>query len=301
MNFLALKQNLSGRLSALDETVANDATELGRFINLAYNEICGMWDWPFLRKLDIIQTKTEYTTGTASVNSGSSSVTLSVAPSVSLANRFIQFSGNDDWYEITSHTAATTALTIDPAYGPSANFVAGTFTVRVLYYPIDTTVDQINSVSISRISHDLVSLTPLSSEPTAQMLDSIGQPTYFTTGTPSTTGSVQMCFYPTPDDVYNVYVMGKKQITELSSDSDSTIFPPSYQSVLLDLAAFYGFEKLNDSRATNAYQKFERGLEKMKSIYSQNKGRTRVMRSIDNLNDAPNGLLPSTFGPMSYD
>ncbi len=296
-----MKQELADRLSAFDETVSSDDTRLGRWINLAQNEIIGEWDWPFTKTLDVIQTVADYTTGTASVSSGSSDVTLSVAPTVSLLGRFIQFSSADDWYEITAHTASDTAVTISPVYGQTAALSSGTFIVRKTAYPLDSTIDGVLGVKItaSALPYNMTSLSSTPADMVLNIYDTTSKPYYYFLTTPTSAGLPQIAFYPIADAVYNVYVLSKKHATDLSSTTDETIIPVPYQSVLLDLASYYGFTKLNNSgMATNAYQKYQAGIQRMKSVYSQNRGQVRVMRPIDgDMSPELAFVWPSNFGP----
>lgn len=301
MNFLTLKQELADRLSSFDETVASDDTRLGRWINMSQNEILGEWDWDFTKTIDVIQTITDYTTGTASVSSASTAVTLSVAPTDSLLGRFIQFQGSNDWYEITAHTASTTSVTISPAYAQTVALSSGTFIVRKVSYSLDSSIDSVLGVKISA-SELPYNLTSLSSTPADMVLNIFSTtqiPEFYFLTTPTTAGAPQIAFYPVADAAYNVYVLGKKHATDLSGDTDESIIPVPYQSILLDLASYYGFTKLNNSTmATNAYQKYQNGISKMKSVYSQNKGKIRVMRPIDgDMSPELAYVWPANFGP----
>jgi hypothetical protein len=302
MNFLAMQQALSDQTTAFDYSVAADATKLKRYINRASQEIAGTWDWPFLRKLDIIQTVADYTTGTVSVSSGGTTITFSAGPSVSLANRFIKFSSTDNWYQITAHTASALTATIDPAYGPSSALSSGTFTVRKIYYGIDSTMDNISDVKLSIDSGRLISLSPIYSENALSFLGSSGRPEGYGVGVPTSAGLPQLFLFPTPDDVYNLYVSGKKRVEDMTSDSDEPLLPTAYHNVILDLASFYVFSKLDDTRAKTFYEKHALGLEQMKAAYTQDAGRNRVMRAIDS-GSATGAVftLPSQYGPMSYD
>lgn len=301
MNFLTMKQELADRLSAFDETVSADDTRLGRWINMAQNELIGEWDWDFTKSLDVIQTVTDYTTGTASVSAGDTAVTLSVAPTVSLLGRFIQFEGSDDWYEITAHTASTTAVTISPSYGQTVALSSGTFTVRKVYYTLDSVIDSILGVKIgaSALPYNMTSLASTPADMVLNIYSTVSKPMYYFLTVPTSAGLPQIAFYPVADAAYNVYVVSKKHASDLSNSTDETIIPVPYQTVLLDLASYYGFTKLNNSgMATNAYQKYQAGVAKMKAIYSQNKGHMRIMRAVDGeMSPELTFVWPSNFGP----
>lgn len=300
MDFLTMQQELADRLSAFDETISSDQTRLQRWLNIAYKEICSSDNWPFLTRVEIIQTTPDYTTGTASVSSGSSSVTLSVAPSVSMAERYIKFSSSDNWYRISAHTAATTTLTITPSYGPSSNFTSGTFTIRRLYYALSSDTEQIINAQLSAPSNRLESLSAYANEPALGMLDILGAPEGYFVGSATESGKPAVSFYPTPDTVYNVYMRSKKIVTELSANTDLPLIPVHYHSTIVNLASYYGFHKLDDNRANDAYRKAQLEIEKMRRSYSGDSGKHRIMRAIDSDEGGPAFSLPPKFGPTYH-
>lgn len=62
-------------------------------------------------------------TGSASVTSGSVSGSFSVAPTLSLAGRYIRFDSQSDIFRITAHTASQTAFTMDSEFtGTTGSF-----------------------------------------------------------------------------------------------------------------------------------------------------------------------------------
>jgi hypothetical protein len=111
MTFTTLKARIAGE-TGLD--TSTDDTVLGVWANLAYKAVLGSFRWPWLLKNSIIQTVADITTGTVSVNAGSTSGTFSSAPAVSVANLYmIQFTSvSNDWYLISAHTAAQTSFTL---------------------------------------------------------------------------------------------------------------------------------------------------------------------------------------------
>lgn len=268
---------------------------------MAQQEIGGEWDWPFLRRLDILQTVADITTGTVSINAADTALTFSSAPAASVQNRFIQFSATDDWYQITSHTAASTSATIDPAYNQTSNLSGGTYIVRKVYYGLDSTLSGVISVMISESPRRLISLSPMNASNLLPFLGSTGIPSYYHLDvSASSTGLPQIAFYPTPAAAYNIYVASKTQMTNMSASTNTSIIPVQYHGLVINKAAMFAFQKLDDTRYQLEKREYDEGIEKMKSVYRQDIGRHRVMRSVDGTGeDAVFYTWPAQFGPMS--
>lgn len=302
MNFLQMKQDLADRLSSFDETVSSDNVRLGRWINRAQDSICTMWDWPFNRQLDIIKTVEDYNLGTVSFYGNPSTPTFSLAPNISLTGRFIKFSSDQDWYKITSHTAGDTTATITPAY--IVDVVNNlSFTVRKFSYGLTSNAITVLDVKIARNARTMVSLSPMNTDLLVQMISGQGTPTAYFLTSPASDGSPQIGFFPNPDDIYNIYVNEKFAPTEMVSDSDTSIIPTPYHDSIVTLASYYGFLKINSlDRAAMVFKEFNDSMEEMKKVYTQDAGRSRVMRPIDGKHqgDTAGPSLPPEYGPMSY-
>jgi hypothetical protein len=301
MNFLQMKQDLADRLSSFDETVASDNVRLGRWLNRAQDSICTAWAWPFNRQLDIIQTVADYTTGTVDVTSGSTTLTFSSGPLVSMANRFIKFGSLSDWYEIVSHTAGSTTATINPLF-QGTTLTGSTFLIRKFRYGLASNALTVLDVKIATNNKNLVSLAPMYADMTVQMNSGTGTPTAYFLTTPAADGSPQIGFYPNAEASCNVYVEEKFQLTEMVLDADTSIIPAPYHDTIVTLASYFGFLKVNSlDRATMVMKEYTAAIEEMKKVYSQDSGRNRIVRATDSSGDDGQGYsLPPHFGPMSF-
>lgn len=297
MDFLTMQQELSDRLGAFDQTISSDATKLKRWLNIALQDICGMANWPFMLYSEIIQTVVDITTGTAAVVVGGTTVTLTNAPTVSCAERFIRFDGDSNWYKITAHTASATTMTITPAYYGTADLTAQAFKIRKLFYATNTPLDSVYSIKMmtpgrmleSANSRDVDMFLPL-------YWDSGSVYKYFTT-TPDSSGGARFSFIYSPSDVQNLQVTGVKNLVAMSADSDTPIIPARWHSAVVNLAAFYGFLPLDDSRAKVCFDLAEKGIEDMKSVYDQDLGRSRLTRSlVTGVLEGPAYTLPPQYG-----
>lgn len=291
--FLALQQDLAGQCG-LDQTVSDDATLLKRWINKGQQEILRAFEWPFNRASTplVIQTETDYTTGTVATTLGSTTITFSSAPLTSKTNQYIQTSSSLDWYRITAHTAATTTATIE--IGALATAAAATFTVRKVFYTTNSAVDRIIQIVQSVLPYQLTETSP-------EYFQSIN-PAFLSSGTPriympaglDSSGYVQFRLWPNPDAAINLYIDYLKTATDLSADSDVSVIPAKWHtSVLLEAAKIEAYEFLDDTRQDRSLAQFKSDLEEMKTEYETGLHRHRVMTAVDNQPvDGNLGYLP---------
>lgn len=297
MTFLTMQQELAARVGH-DLNVAVDATRVKRWLNIAQQYICGKRVWPFLLAEEVIQTVTDITTGTVSINAGSTSLTFSSAPSSSVANRYIKLSTSNDWYKISSHTAASTSATITPAYVGTSNLSGGTYTVRKLLYTTTTPLIQIIDMKQLVTPVRLISISPRESDVFLPLYYDAGMPYYYIMSSPDSSGTPQFSFILSPDTVMNIMVRGIKALSDMSADGDLSVVPSPWHDAIINIGAFYGFQFLDDTRAAVELQVGESRISDMSRTYVHDLGRHRVMQSIDN--DSNFGLqwaLPSDFGP----
>ena len=303
MNYGTMKTIMAEDVAAFDETISADAAKLGRWLNLAYHEILGEWNWWFLKSRDIIQTATDYTTGTCSVAASGSTVTFSATIATSMTGRFIQFSSADDWYQITAHTAGTDTATIDPAYGQTDALSAGTYTIRKLYYTVDSSIDSILSIQRTVSPDNLVSLHQEAFDIVLPLSSTASTPYRYMTTVPTTAGQLQFVLHPAPSSVINLYVTGPADISDMSDDADEPIFGSRWHSAVLDRGEYFAFRKLDDDRSAEAYEKSVITVDNMKKFYKPDLGQSRVMQSVDKsyTGSAAAFRLPAGYGEVSYE
>ena len=297
MTFLSMYTELGDRLRSYDTTVSADLTKLKRWINMAQQYICGKMVWPFMLKEEIIQTVVDYTTGTVATTAASPSITFSATITDSKTNQYIKTSSSDDWYQITAHTAGTATATISPAATTTA--AAATYTIRKLLYTTTTPLIQILDMKQLVTPVRLISQSPREADFFLPLYYDAGTPYYYIMSSPNSSGTPQFSFLLSPDSVMNVMVRGVQNLTDLSSDSDTSIIPIPWHDAVVNIAAYYGFQSLDDTRADKEFAIGEARIEDMMKVYQHDLGRHRVMQSIDN--DSNFGLqwaLPSDFGPQ---
>lgn len=297
MAFSEMQLALSDNVTSFDTNVSPDLTKIKRWLNISQREIAGRKNWPFLVGHEIIQTVPDLTTGTISINSGSTSLTFSSAPAVTVADRFVQFSDEGDWYRIVTHTAAATAATITPSYGGSSNLVGATYKVRKIFYSTTTPFDSILDMKNTNGGKIISSAIPRETDVLFPLYYDAGSVYQYINSVPDSSGNMRFSFLYSPSSAENIQVRGIKTIVDMSADSDQSIIPGRWCSIILDLASYHAFSSLNDSRAANAYTKAENGIEAMRRIYDTDLGRHRVTRSLtESVSDGPNAMLPPEYG-----
>lgn len=296
MTFLTLQQELQDRLGVFNQTVSTDATKLKRWINMAIGYICGKQLWPFQIAEEIVQTVPEYTTGTCSTAAGSTSITFSSGPVTSKTDQYIQFLSSNDWYKITAHTAGAVTATISPAAISQTS--ATTFRIRKLLYTTTTPFIQILDMKQLVTPSVLMSVNPREADFFLPLYYSAGAVYNYIMSSPSSTGTPQFSLLFAPSDTINIMVRGLKALTDLSADSDVPLIPSPWHDAIVNIAAYFGFTGLDDTRAALEYKIGEARIADMSRVLSHDLGRHRVMRAVDG--EGSSGLkwtLPSTFGP----
>jgi len=300
MNYLQMQQELGARLSAYNLSVAEDLAKIERWLNLAQQYICGQFNFPFLEAYEIIQTVPDITTGTVNVTAGSASITFSSAPVASVAGRYIQFSDTDDWYRISAHTAASTSATIDPAYGQAANLTAATFTIRKLLYATSIPLDSITTIKKTVNPGRLPGLSKREGDFFLALYMDPGDPLAYIMGPMDSSGNLQFALVNPPSDVINLYVTGLRKLTDMVNTTDTSVIPARWHDGLLNIAAYFGFTALNDTRAKLELDLGNMRIKDMQRVYSTDLGRHRVVGADrENYDFGPIYTLPSNFGPMS--
>lgn len=298
MLFSVMQSELQDRLRGYDLTIAGDLVKIKRWLNMGQQYICGKRLWPFMLAEEVIQTVVDITTGTVSIAAGATALTFSSAPTVSVANRYIKLSTSNDWYKITAHTASSTSATISPAYVGTSALSAGTYKVRKLLYTTTTPLIQILDMKQMVTPIRIMSMSPRETDFFLPLYYDASNPYYYTMSSPSSAGTPQFSFMPSPSSIINIMIRGIQNLTDMSADSDTSVIPVPWQDAIINIAAFYGFTSLDDTRAETEFLAGEKRIQDMAAILGHDLGRHRVMNSIDNSsNFGLQWALPSQFGP----
>jgi len=237
----------------LPDNDSNFSTKIKAWINESYKSISSMDLWPWLVKNDVVQTSVEIVAGTVDVTNASTAITFSSGPAVSVATDWrIQFSGDDNWYDITSHTAGATAAVLADNFLGTTDTVA-TYTLRKVYYSLPSDVDHIMSVrqSVNNIKLKAIDTRFFDMhfpDPTSVA----GPKAYLIIGQDSSQ-NYRMVLHPTPSDEINVDIRYYQKVSDLSADADEPLIPSQFRPVLIfDVLSKYGYMFLDDTRINQA-------------------------------------------------
>lgn len=294
--FLVLQQEL-GAQCGLDQTVSAQATLLKRWLNNAQQIILRSFEWPFNRAATplVVQTVTDYTTGTVATTAGSTSITFSATITDSKANQYIQTSSSNDWYQITAHTAGSSSATIEANALYTAT--AATYTIRKFYYSMTSAVDRIIAIHQSILPYQLIETSLEFFQSYNPGFLSSGTPRLYATAGVDSSGYPQFRLWPNLDATINLYVDYLKTATDMSADADVSVIPAKWHTtVLLEGAKMQAYSFMDDSRYAQSATVFNAMLQEMREEYETAMHRHRVMTSIDNQPVGGNlGYMPLPF------
>lgn len=206
-------------------------------------------DWWWHRASGAFNLLVPYKTGTVSVTNGSTAITFSVAPALSMQSRRIRFSNVIDVSGIAAHVAGLTTATLDLPYTGQTN-TALAFSAMQNYYDLGASVmSLIGPMQIGVAPFAIDGMSPEAMDdsfPVSQFGE--GVPRAFSLATES---SVRMShgFVETPVST-RVEYRYKPTITLLTDATESIpILPEHWRHVLCDMALVYLLADKNDNRA----------------------------------------------------
>ena len=259
--FLVQQQEFADRLN-IDQTVTANGTRLKRWLNLIQQDIASRYNFEWLYSRTYVQTQADKTAGTVAITNGATAVTgTSTAFAAGDKRSFIQFQGDTNWYEITVVTSAT-AITITPSFA-GTTLTAGTYTLRKVYYNLPTDVGSIYDARQTNTPLKLTNLGVRTLDTYQPDINTVSMPTaYYRFRLDldiATTASkaIQVGFFPSPDDVYNIEFRYLLVQADLSADGDIPFLPVPYHTVMIDGAEWLGAKFLkmdNEDTLKKAYE-----------------------------------------------
>jgi hypothetical protein len=167
-----------------------------------------------------------------------------------------------------------------------------------LFYGFTSSIDSILDMKRLVSPGQMESINAYSFDMYLPLYHSTGTPYRYTLAPPDSSGNPQFSLDYPPSSLQLITVRGIKRLTDMSSDSDVSIIPARWHNVILDLASFYAFGAVDDTRAADYYEKAGVGIQDMAKTYNQDLGRLRVVQPSDKENySGPTWALPSNYGP----
>lgn len=281
MNLTALIARVANE-TGLDTTT--DATMITAWLNQAYQQVSGAFNWPWLLTNSTMQTEADITTGTATINAGATTGTLSVAPSGSVATNYqIQFTDqSDNWYLITVNNTPFTSFTIDVPFVGTSNYTAGSYIIRRVFYTTPTGTDRIINMRQTITDVEIPCIDVRDYDRILPDPQNTGTPVYYYLTGMTSAGLWQVGFDPVPSAVINIQVRAYKKITELSTGTDEPLIPVKWHNILVFMAlALYGHEYIDDTRLQSARQRATELLREMEMNYSPTPDRAPIIQPWD--------------------
>lgn len=297
MDFSSL-QNRVAQETGLDLTT--DSSMIQAWINQVYKKVNGAFNWPWLLKLATIQTVADIETGTVSINAGSTSLTFSSAPTISVAKQYmIQFSDvSNDWYLIDTHTAASTTAVLSVAFNGTSNISGASYILRKVFYSLPSDVDRIVDM---RQARTLVRLGALDIRTFDRYLpdpQAVADPMYYYLAGLDENAYWQIGLYPIPEDVENIQTRYLKIPVDMSSSTDVPIIPEKFHDVIVYGALYlFGHPYIDDTRFKMAQVRYEEGLIEMKRTYNPIPDQANIIQTWDS---RPRGLIGRVQYPGNY-
>lgn len=273
--------------TGLDSSDSTNQTNVKRWLNYVVQDICARWPWPFMEGRESITTVPDYSTGTVSISSGSTTVTGSgttfSTTQANLGQSFIQFSSANDWYRVSSGSSAT-SLTLDKAYAPTTNLTAGTYIFRQFFYSLSSTADRIVDIRNWNTPVKLVQVDARTVDDLRPNPQSTNSPYGYVAWGIDTSGYLQITPYPFPSDGRLFEIRTIKRPTDMSAPTDTPSIPNKYAHVICWGANSIGFAFLRKFDAAAEWSgRFEKRIMEMRSEYRMTEDLQPILRSIDSV------------------
>lgn len=281
--------------TGLDSADTTNQTNVKRWINYVQQDLCSRWPWTFLYGRESVVTVPDVTTGTITLANGNTTGTFNglTYGSGLVAGYFLQFSGANDWYKISSNI--NTSFTLDTAYA-GTSLVAATFTLRKVFYSLSSVVDEVLDVRNWNTPVKLIQCDFRTIDLINPLAQSTNAPYGYMMYGVDAAGNQVFTPYPFPTDARLFEFRTRKRPTDMSSGSDSPSIPNKYAHLLIFGANAIGFaflRKFTEAEAWNA--KFESRVLAMKKEYRQSGDYQPIMGSIDSMNRSRWIQFPSQY------
>lgn len=273
MNFTAI-QNRVAEETGLDLSNTDDLASIQSWINQVYLHVSGIQNWDWLFRQGILQTLPDITSGTATVVANATAVTLSTTPNkggsnVSVAGQWmINFpTVGADWYFISTHTVATTALVLSVPFVGQTNLTAGTYVLRKVLYSLPLDLDKVIDIRQQIAPQRLGYVDPRTFDALIPNPTATGTPrVYSLVGRYVPTGAWQVALYPVPGAILNLQVKYYCEVTELASGTDEPLLPKVFHDILVfGSLYFFGHPFIDDDRMASAKVRYKEAMDDMRA------------------------------------
>jgi len=279
-------------------TSAAMTTRVKIYVNLVQQRVASRTEQlDYLLKRGQIVCVAPYTTGTVAVSNGGTTVTgTDTVWATGMTGRKIRIAGRDEYYTLTY--VSPTSLTIDSAYVGDTE-TAATYSIFQDEFSLASDVEKIITITNPNRRKRIDYIDPLKFE--ELYLNSLveGSPYIHTPAGRDSSNYIKVQLYPIPDDVYVLPYRYRKQIADLSGDSDVSAIPNKYHELLVlgGLAMCYEWDK-KFNQANGMWTQFDNMINDMiVDLDSGSEDSVTVLGSDNGTFSGPTiGLDPSRFG-----
>ncbi len=279
--------------TGLDSTDTATQANVTRWINYVQQDICARWPWPFMESREAIVTVPDYSTGTVSINSGSTTVTgigTTFTTTMGAGQYWIQFVASNDWYKITAFTSAT-SITVEEPYQGTSNLISSGYIIRKKYYSLSSACDRVVDILNMATPLKLIQVDPRTIDDLRPNPQSTNAPYGYLMWGIDPTGNIQVVPYPYPSD-QRVF-----ELKTLQRPVDGAVsIPNKYAHILAWGAISVGFAFLRKFDMAEVWsQTLEKRVMQMRSEYRMSEDNQIIMRSIDSVQRAKWIQMPEMY------
>lgn len=279
MSALTFAQGLTILQAAIADS--SNTTFATQCLNAAQRDVARAHRWPELMVRAFFNTSAAYSTGTVAVSAGGTTWTLTggTFPTDAATGLYrIALSATSPWYTITTRTDGTHVVTA--AYQDDAETASG-FLMYKSQYSLASDVDRVEEIWVHTGGDAVPLCNATTDQEVTQFLhypDGPGVPTHFYNMERDASGYRQILLGPsTPDDVYRVEYVYRKQLTDGTLGLDDSRWP-----VVLSRAKALAYEPEFYERSLREQKRYEEllaaewGHERESESIGGRVGQTRV-------------------------
>lgn len=295
---LADLQNEVAQHTQLDITNATILASVNRWINYTQQEICARWPWTFMLGRESIVTIPDYSTGTVSVSSGSTTITGSSTVFTTThgdGTYYLQFTSANDWYRVTARSS-NTALTIEQPYQGTTSLSGSTYILRKIFYSLSSTADRIIDIRNWNTPCKLFQVDPRTLDDLRPNPESTNSSYGYVAYGVDASGNIVISPYPFPSDARLFEIRTTKRPTDMAATTDSPSIPNKYAHVIAFGALAVAFASMRKSELAMEWNsKFEQKISDMQKLDRRTEDYQPILRSIDSVQRSKWIQMPDTY------
>lgn len=280
MNFTVMQTECFSQLG-LDSTDSTNQTNVQRWLNMIQQDMAGRWPWNWLRGREAIPTVIDLT-GLAGVTNGNANITdLNFQIGASHVGRFIQFTGQNDWYEIAGFGAPNFPSLAVAYQGTTSASV--TYTVRKIFYSLSSSADRIVDIRNFNTPLKLIEVDPRTLDDRRPNPQSTATSSAFIAYGYDSIGNIRISPYPFPNDARLLEFRTMVRVSDLTG-SQTSVIPAKWHHVMIFGALALGFAYLRKFEASGFWNgEYEKKIGDMLKQERTSEDEQPVLKAVDSV------------------